>query len=183
MGMGTEQAFNWGQALNIGGGVFSALQAYQQGKAEGAYYDFQAGQYDRQARDVMTQAHEDTVLFREGIKRLSGTQRAQLAAGGMAGSQTAMELISDTARQAELDALAIKYNANLKAEEARTQAEFARMSARNARAAGRAAMFTSLIGTAGQVADYWYQWKQTSKGAKKDKTRSLAGSKPVLSEY
>jgi hypothetical protein len=154
-----------GNILGIAGGLFKAIQGVRAGDAEASYYNFMAGQYDQQADAIMDQAHRDAVLLQRNAERIAATQRAGLATGGMGASQSAIEVLSDTAAQAALDVEAIKYNANLKAREARNQAYLQRLAAKNAKAAGRMSGISDLIGTAGQVADFWYRYRQTGDGA------------------
>lgn len=153
-----------GLGFEIVSGLIGASQAKKAGIAEQERYEFIAKEHERQAAGIMDQAHEDIVLQHEDVTGFAASQRAIMAASGTAGTQTGLEILSETARQAKLDEIGIAYNAGLKSYEATTQARLARMAGRSARAGANLQATGTLIGTAAHVADTWSRWKQTSGG-------------------
>jgi len=74
--------------------------------------EFNAGVYEGQATDAVTRGQETEKRFRVQIKGLIGSQRASYAGQGLdVSSGSAVDVQEDTARQGELDAIAIQVNA------------------------------------------------------------------------
>lgn len=170
----------------IGSGI-SAYGDVKAGKSQADYYTFLAGQNNQQAiaveksgvadvSGIQTQAALTTEQKAREVARISGTQRAALAASGVTSdSGSARDIAADTATTAARDAAAIRYNADLKSyqvgREASLRAQALRSQAGQFGAAGVNATRTgglnataSLLGGATQVADQWYKWRQTSGG-------------------
>jgi hypothetical protein len=139
-----------GSALQAGGGMFNALQQYEQGKATQRMYNFQADQaLEAGARDERT--------LRTQTGKLKGSQKVALEANGIFGGVTAEDIARDTDNQMADDILAIQYNAKISAWQAKTAGV-------NAKKAGAVQGFSTLLNTANQVSDNWKQWKKTSEG-------------------
>jgi hypothetical protein len=153
-----------GMILSLGTTIQQTGAALQQGEETKKYNEELARQFEEQGTATGTQAHLDTVWHRQNVKRFTASQEAALAASGNAGTQTALELMSDTARQAALDELAIRRNADIRVKESFYHAKMARQAGRNAMYAAQYQAGSSLISGAGMVADSWYKWSQTSQG-------------------
>jgi hypothetical protein len=154
-----ENVENIGLALNISGGIYSASQAVQEGQAEQAYYNTLAQITERQASNVQQAASRDIAALNKEGKVFKASQTAASVASGMTG-QALEDLLMDTTTKIKLDELAIKQNASSQVIDLQNQALFSRVSGKYAARAGRAKGYATLLGTAGQVADYWYKRKQ-----------------------
>lgn len=167
-----------GTAATIVGGVVSADQQQQAGRREQEYLNYLADEAEeqigevRQARAVERRlitenASRESASFRQQVESLQGTQRATAAAQGLSfGSVTAEDIANDTVNRAVMDEMYIRYNADVQKymsqqeEEASVRdlerrAQGYRMGGANAAAAGGANATTTLLGTAGQVANNW----------------------------
>lgn len=150
--------------LTFGSTMQEMGAALQQGEDIKRYNEELARQFEERGANIGTQAHLDTIWHRQNVRRFIASQAAAIAASGNAGTQTALELMTDTARQAALDELAIRRNADLQVKESYYQAKMARQAGRNAMYAGQYQASASLISGATIVADSWYRWSQTSMG-------------------
>lgn len=169
------------------GGAAQANAAQQEGRAQQRYYEYLAGQNEKQAQAAIQSGEDQTSLIQDSAatetsnlrrsqRQFVGSQKVALAANGVPlSSVTAEDLAHDTFKKEEMDAETIRYNADVKSWEAQTsarnqavalrdQASGYRMAGANARRAGDTAAVTSLLGTATSVAGSWYQYGQTSAG-------------------
>lgn len=160
---GANMGANWGSSQNTGamqksgmyanafGGMLSAYNQYQQGKAEQEMYNFQADQ-------ILQQGVQQAAEVKKQGRQFLASQQAAMAANGMAlDSLTAEDISKDTLTQNSLDEILIKYNAY-------NNAFQARKAGINSRIAGSTKAATTLMGTATQTMDSWNQWKKTSQG-------------------
>lgn len=159
----------------IGSGIYSANQQNKAGKAQQGYYNYIADQEEASAKAALAVGERNATLAQDAgareaadAKRASlrfgATQQAALAANGVGGgSVTAADIAGDAFDKAKLDEIAIQYNANSKAAEAITdanykswdfknQANLSRLSGVNARRAGAAQANATLFSTASSVA-------------------------------
>jgi hypothetical protein len=156
----TAAGMKWGMGLEALGGFFNAYSQYQQGTAEQDMYNFQADQ-------ILMQAQSESEMVRRRGDRILSSQRAAMAASGMSlDSVTADDIAYSTEKDIALDELMIKYNAQLESWQAR-------QAGKNAKKAARIQAFNTLVGTAQQMSDSWYEWKKTSQG--KSRTGKLQG--------
>ena len=152
------------------GAASSALGAYYgaqsnqltlQGTADSA--DLNARMLESSAQSTLLTGQREEQKSRIATANIKGKQRASLAANGVdLGVGSAENALTTTDVMGEIDASTIAANAVANAWGYRTQAVNETSKARSARAAASAinpesAMFTSLIGSAGQVAASWYQ--------------------------
>lgn len=171
----------------IFGGIMQSNAEEQSAAAKKNYYDYLAAQNDVQASKTIqrgeqqatsiseTSAVDELNLNREA-KRTMGTQRANLGASGVpSDSVTAEDIARDSNRTHQMDADALRFDADSKIWSARTaaadqakalkdQAAQFRYAGANAKYAGDLNANTSLLGTATSVADTWYRYRQTSQG-------------------
>lgn len=112
-----------------------------------AQFDWNAAIADLQAADVLERGKEEESRFRAGVRGLIGTQRAGFAGQGVDVSfGSAVDVQADAAHLGELDAQALRSNAQREAWGFKVQAEdlrrgggIARKEAAAAREAGKAA--------------------------------------------
>jgi hypothetical protein len=155
------------------GGLYSASEQRKSGAATQRYYDALALQSDQEAdialkigeqRETIAQdqgAYESGVVARNANK-VAGQQAVTLAANGITGGVTKEDIARDTFDKKTLDMMAVRYNADTRGWEAKTEAKYKawdaknrssqyKMSGVNARKAGNAAGVATLFNTASQV--------------------------------
>lgn len=148
--------------LQVVGGITQAAGQQQAGQSQAAYNEYMAGEMDKQAVAIEQQGARDIGDFKKQVSRVDATQKAALAANGVySDSGTAQDISGDTATQAKLDELTLKYKYDWEAYKAKSQAKGYRMTGANAVAAGNTAAAGTMIGTASQVANNWSRWSQT----------------------
>lgn len=164
-----------GAGLQLAGGIFSSMQAKRQGDAARDYYDFLANETLRKADITTEQLYRQGGLMRSTVetkgRQAIASARAAMAANGItADSVTYDDVIRDSVGQSTLDELAVEYAANEKAREVRddanTQYSAYKSAGDNAGKAGQVAQMGGLLSTAGQFANTWGNWSQTSMGQK-----------------
>jgi len=145
-GIETGVLLAWGAAASAAIGAYGVYQSGQANKAS-ARYQADADRYNRdiQARNATLarqQAGAREEAQRRRAKQVMGEQQAQLSQAGMGLSGSYGDVIGQSAANAELDALNIRYEGELQAQgllEQSAQSEIsARMNRINARQAGRA---------------------------------------------
>lgn len=160
-------------ALMAGGTLFGAYGQYQQGRAEQAAANYQADIEDRNAKLAMRQAEDATARgaqeelnLRRQTEKLKGSQIASIGASGGDLSGSAIDLLTDTAYQSELDAANIRYNSQrerwgyeVQASNHRSQANIYRASAANAKKAGTIGALGTVFTGASKVAESIYKKK------------------------
>lgn len=134
------------------------------------YYNYVGMMKDMEAKSTMDVGSREIRDLKVKGRNFAETQRAVMAANGISGV-TADDILSDTAYKTALDAETIAYNAKQKAWESTEEGRMDRISGKNAAAKGWGNALNTLIGTAGQVYDSWYKWKQTGAG----KTNNSSG--------
>ncbi len=154
-----------GTGVSVAGGIMQMISSVSQGAAQRKYNEEIAQSLERQSEMVGDQTHWDILRLRGDIGQFTASQRVAQAASGMAGSQTALEVLSDTERQAKMDELAIQRTADLQRWQMTEQARLARAAGANAYTAGWLGAGSSLLGTAASVADIWARWSRTSGGS------------------
>ena len=92
--------------------LFSMFSSMRNADASASYSKSVADANAAQARNAAA-IEEDTSRFRTG--RLMATQRANYAASGLSFEGSPLEVMGDTAAQAELDALRIRYGGEVQA--------------------------------------------------------------------
>lgn len=136
-------------ALALVGGIVSAVGSLAVGQANANAANAQAAMYERQAQAERAQAQFNSERQREkGIKMLA-TQRAGFLGNGVALSGSALDVLLDTTRENELDVSAIKYNAEIKAQNFEMQADSYKAKASAARMAGLFGAISPIIRGAG----------------------------------
>lgn len=170
------------EAIQIASTVFSALGALQQANSRAGEYNAQAASYDAQrqanernaavlaqnAQIERQQSNEREEAQRREARMILGQQRASLAQAGTGFGGTAADVMSQSAANAELDALTLRYEGDMRArgllaqaDEERYQgsiagvnASTARSSASNARSQGYVGAIGSILGGVGSYMGY-----------------------------
>lgn len=161
--------------LQVAGVVSGAYGSYQKSKADKAAYEHQAAvarnneQYaEMQARDAIARGQSAEAAHRLKVAQLKGSQRASLAARGVALDEgSPLAILQDTDYFGDLDALTIRDNANKEAWGARVQGtnyrdNAAMLTARADAESPFGSAFGTLLTGAGTVSDSWYRRKTTT---------------------
>ena len=106
--------------------------------AEAQAAEFNALNAEREAGRAVEAAAFEERRFREDVRRFQGRQRAA-AAAGITLSGSPLELVAESARDAELDALAIRFSGDVESARLMSQAALDRLAGRGARAAAETA--------------------------------------------
>lgn len=156
-------------ALAIVGTAMSAIGAIQQGNAMAANYKAKAMAQKRNAKimEMNAQAAAGQAAATEDAQRrkarqIGGMQRAAISEAGTGNGGTNALLVEQSGRNAELDALNIRYEGELKrrgllneAGNERYGAKINSMNAGTARTAGYIGAGTSLLSGASKLAGYY----------------------------
>jgi len=153
------------------------LQMYgqsQAAKAQAGQYQYQAAVdrnnkiiADRQAEDAIKRGDAEEDEHRRKVAAIKSDQRVGFASRGIdLGSDVVTDTLSDTAMLGELDALTIRSNAAREAYGYRVQgmnyeasAGNNALAAKNAKSAGKTAMFSTLLSGASTVAGDYATYK------------------------
>ena len=140
-------------AMVIGATAFKAIGAISSGNAAGQAGDYNAQVNERNAAIVRSQAAMAAgQQERSGYKKL-GAMRAAYGASGVSGTDgSALDVLADSASQAELDRQNILYRGDLQAMGYSDQAALDRFGAKNARRKGYMDAAGIIMGGAGQMA-------------------------------
>lgn len=139
-------------ALAIAGTVMSVMGALQQGKAASNAAKFNASVADRNALIARQQAEEDVNRQRRDTRRRMGSIRARFGASGVDLAGSPLDVIEDSAAEAELDALTIQHQGELKAQGFDINASMSRTRAKTERQAGFMRAGTALLSGASKAA-------------------------------
>lgn len=140
--------------LAIAGSILNSYGAYASAKNEKSAFNYNAQVYGQQAADALQRGREAEYRYRENVSRVTGSQRAALAANGVdLGQGSALDILAETDALGSRDAALIRLNAEREAYGYQTRQAQARFAARsiNPLAAG----FTSFVNGAGNVATAW----------------------------
>lgn len=156
-------------------GAMSGYSKYQQGIAESKSYSNLAARSRQESDLALKRGETQTGLIQESAKaegqkqavsaaELSAAQKATLAANGISlDSVTAQDIVLDTASKSAKDEMAIRYNADVKSWQAKTEAGYHSWqaldtasqydrAAKESKAQAKREIFSTLLGTATQVA-------------------------------
>lgn len=155
------------------GALGSANSAKANAQSQQQQLSFQANLAEINARTSESQAQQTLLAgqreeqkSRIATANLKGTQRASMAANGIdLGVGSAAQILTSTDVLGEIDANTIQANAIKSAWGYRAQASNQTSQAMSSRAASEAispssAFASSLLGSSGQVAASWYQYKK-----------------------
>lgn len=131
--------------LLIGSAVAQGLGLISQGFAAKQQADFQAQIFERDAVLAKQAAEFEETRLREATRKLLGAQQAATGASGATTEGQFLLVQVETAEDAELDALAIRFSGSVAEVRARSSAALSRLQGRAARAAGFIGAGTSLL--------------------------------------
>lgn len=145
-------------SLIIAASAMQAVGALQQGKmaeAQGRAQQ-QASQYNARMKQieagiVSQQANAREEQQRRSARDVLGKQRAAVAQAGIGWGGSALDIMEDSAAKAELDALTIRYEGDLKAKGLLAEAEFDKYAGDVAMATGKAAKKASYVSAAASI--------------------------------
>ena len=163
-------------AMAVGAPMLQAYGQYMQADSEADVMRLQAGQLDANAG-----VNDAQTALREGLQRrrageVLGEQRASIAQSGFGSGGTMGDISAQSATNAEMDALSIRYEGRVKSDEMRGQATQLRAGAKATnRAAGIGLSASILTGAASGYGAY------ASMGGTPDKLGfSVLGPKNVM---
>ena len=163
-------------ALTVASAATSAYAAKQQADATTAANEYNAKVArnnqelaDQAAADAIKRGKVEAQLKQQETAALKGRQLTALAANGVdVGSGSAVDVTSNTDALGKFEELRIRSNAQREALGFQTEgmnyaakAGLESYSAQSAQAAGKTAVFSSLVGGASKVAGQWYNFKKT----------------------
>ena len=104
--------------------------------AVSAYSSYESGKTQQKAAEMNAKAAKqkaayDETIHREKVKRLLSTQRAIAGSSGVELTGSPLLALEDTAKQGELDALAIRYGGSVTANQDRNEGSAAAAMGRN----------------------------------------------------
>lgn len=136
----------------MAGPLLQAGGKLQQGFANEAAAKWQARMLGYGARVEQQQAGQREDAQRRMARRFLGEQRAAFGQSGTGTGGSAADVMAQSARDAELDALTIRYEGDLRARGMKAEAEAARFAGRQAKRQGYFQAAGTLLGAAG---DYY----------------------------
>jgi hypothetical protein len=107
-------AVSVGSALAVGGGIVSAMGAIQSGNA-------QAKMAEHNANATLQQAKANEDLQRRRSEAALARGRVAVSASGIEMSGSPLDVMAQSAADAELDALTVRYGGNVRADQLRMQ--------------------------------------------------------------
>jgi hypothetical protein len=162
-------------ASSVLGGAMQMYGQYQQGQAAGAAGEYQAAvarnnaiMAERQAADALARGDAAEKQQRLRVQGMLGKQKSALAGAGVQLDEgsSGLDILGDTAAYGELDALTIRSNAEREAWGYRAQAgnyeaqaRLNQMQGENSQMAGMIGAGSTLLTSAGSVADKWYTYQ------------------------
>lgn len=133
----------------VGGQALSSYSTIQGGKEAAEMGKAQQLQFNAEADAELLAGGEAARKQREEGRRMTASQIAAFSAsGGLVGSN--LVIMAESARNAELDALTIERNAQMRARSLKEKGRLARYEGQVARRNARMRAFADIAGTAGQ---------------------------------
>lgn len=133
--------------------VASAAATYASAKQQSETNKYNAKVYENEALTQKYAAKYEEKKHRERVRRFIGIQRAKYAASGIdiSAGGSAQMVISDTAGQGEMDALAIRYGGDVAAIGARNKATLQKFLGKSTMAAGYLETGATLLSSASNM--------------------------------
>jgi hypothetical protein len=138
-------------AMQAVGAVQQGKMAAAQGKAQMEAANYNARMKEIEAGITREQSNAREEQQRRQARQLLGRQRAAVAQAGIGWGGSALDIMEESATLAELDALTIRYEGDLKARGLLAEAEFDKYSGQVAMAQGKAAKTASYISAAASL--------------------------------
>lgn len=138
--------------LIVAGSTISAIGTYNQGKAAYQASIYNAGILEQNAQLAKQQASEDERRQRVTAQKQLGNIRAQYGASGVSLEGSAQDVLEESAANAELDALTIRYQGLAKSNAYLNEAKSQRYQGAQAFRAAKLSAAGTLLSGAGQSA-------------------------------
>jgi len=136
--------------MGIIGALISGLGSMMGAMAQANAYKQQAALHRRQAQAERQKGAYESQRNERKIKRATGSQRAAFAASGLQlDSGTALDVMSDTAAEMDLDTQAIRYGSVLRSGNEEMSARIAKSNASAAMIGGVAGFISPMISAMG----------------------------------
>ena len=119
----------------MAGDAISAIGSINQGKADSMAGEYNAQSAEQNAAYSIQQARENERRQRIVSKKFLGDIRASYGASGITADASALDILEESAANAELDALTIRHEGEAKATGYRNEARYARVAGENAKTA------------------------------------------------
>lgn len=133
----------------LGGAGLSAVGAIRQGNMEAKAAEMNAQMNEQNAVLTEAQAREEERRQRIFARKQIGEMRANYGASGVTTEGSPMEVLEESAMQAELDSLNIRYAGAARSAQYRNQAKLQRFYGKEAKLGGYLSAAGSLLGGAG----------------------------------
>jgi hypothetical protein len=173
-------------AVSAVGAIQQGMAAQAQGKAAQDAANYNATLKQQQATLELQQSGAREEQARRGSRQLLGTQRAAVAQAGVGLGGSALDIMEQSADRAELDALTMRYEGDLRSKGLLAAAEGARYEGRVARAAGENAMKGAYLSAGASLLSAAGSYKYYSAGMPSSSLTTNAptiGSSPGLTGY
>lgn len=144
-----------GGAMALGGGVLSGIGAYQEGQFQKSVGKFNARQTVIDAQITEQNSQEAARRLRLAGRRLQGRQRAAIAKSGFRLEGTPLEVMAESAKNIEMDAINMRIQGQYQAAQLRTQAKFQKDLAKASGQAGLIGAIGSVLSGGAQAGSIW----------------------------
>lgn len=131
------------------GSIFAGQQQARSAEVQ-ADYDAQVAEQNR--RIVLQQSGAAEEMQRRRSRAMLSEQVAGVAESGLGMTGSALDLYNSSVQQAELDAMTVRYDGELRAAGLTQQAEQARTASKSAKSYGRTALLTGILGAGADMA-------------------------------
>lgn len=143
-------------AALAGAGALSTMAGAQQQGAAGqaaAQYNYQTNQYNAQI--AIQQAKDEEAKLRVSARKTIGAARANYGASGVQMEGSPLDVLEESAANAEMDALSVRHRGELKAWSYKANAGLNLLEGESAKAASQIGVTSALLGGAANVYDKW----------------------------
>lgn len=141
-----------GAVLMGGGGILSSYGTLKEGYAAAAASDYNAALAEQNAVQAKYQAAEEERRQRVISRKALGDMRTSYAASGITMEGSALDVLTESAAAAELDALTIRHQGEVKATAYRNESALEKYKAKHQREAAKLGVASSLLSTGGKMA-------------------------------
>lgn len=117
----------------MAGDAISAIGSINQGKADAMAGEYNAQTAEQNAKYSLTQSAENERRQRIVSKKFLGDIRSTYGASGITADASALDILEESAANAELDALTTRHEGQVKAAGYMSDARFSRISGENAK--------------------------------------------------
>lgn len=128
-----------------------AVSSISQGNSQANMAKYNAAVSEREARQAKEAAKFEEGRNRQAAESLLSSQKAAFAKGGVTPEGSPLLVQAETAEEAEIDALALRYSGSVAEARAKSQAALDRMQGKAAKTAGYLGAGTSLLKGASKI--------------------------------